>query len=126
MFFQGSMPIDSLWESSDLYISNACVMPFGYGVGDYRAIILNIPLVSLVGENPVKIEQPASCCLNSRLPGCGNEHVRSLESNIIQQHLLEHLHAAHMGNRTPEERARKVTIINEEGKTYMRHAEKIC
>jgi hypothetical protein len=26
----------------------------------------------------------------------------------------------------PEERARNVTIINKEGKTYTRHAEKIC
>ncbi len=48
-FFQGSMPIDGLWASSDLDISNACVMPFGYRVGDHRAFILDIPLVSLVG-----------------------------------------------------------------------------
>jgi hypothetical protein len=31
-----------------------------------------------------------------------------------------------MGCYTPEERAQKVIAINEEGKTYMRHAEKIC
>jgi hypothetical protein len=31
-FFRGSKPIDGLWASSDLDISNACVMPFGYGI----------------------------------------------------------------------------------------------
>jgi hypothetical protein len=30
MFFQGSKPINGLWASSNLDISNACVMPFGY------------------------------------------------------------------------------------------------
>ncbi len=107
-------------------ISNACVMLFGYGVGDHCAFILDIPLVSLVGENPVKIVRPASRWLNSWLHGCSKEYVRSLESNIIQHCLLERLHNVHMGHYTPEERARKVIIINKEGKTYMWHAEKIC
>ena len=29
-FFRGSRPIDGLWVSSNLDISNACVMPFGF------------------------------------------------------------------------------------------------
>jgi hypothetical protein len=94
-FFRGSKPIDGLWASSNLDISYACVMPFGYGIGDYCAFVLDIPLESLVGENPVKIVHPASCRSNSRLPGCGKEYVRSLESNIIQHCLLEHLHNVH-------------------------------
>ena len=31
--FQGSKPIDSIWETSDLVVTNACIMPVGYGVG---------------------------------------------------------------------------------------------
>jgi len=54
-YFRGSHPIDGLWASEDLDISNACVMPFGYGVGDHRAFILDIPLESLVGTHPVRI-----------------------------------------------------------------------
>jgi hypothetical protein len=53
LFFWGFKPIGGLWASSDLDISNACVMPFGYGVGNHRAFVLDIPLESLVGENPV-------------------------------------------------------------------------
>jgi hypothetical protein len=124
MFFWGSKPINGLWASSNLDISNACVMLFGYGVGDHCTFILDIQLESLVGENPVKIVQPASCRLNSRLPGCGNEYIRSLETNTIHHHLLECQHDAHTENYMPKERARKVIIINEEGKAYMQHAEK--
>jgi hypothetical protein len=81
-FFCGSQPIDGLWVSKDLDISNACVMPFGFGVGDHRAFILDIPLELLVGVNPVKIVRPVSRCLNSQLPKCGEAYVENLEANI--------------------------------------------
>ncbi len=54
-FFHGSKPIDGLWVSSDLDISNACVMSFGYGVGDHCAFIVDIPLELQVGINRIKI-----------------------------------------------------------------------
>jgi hypothetical protein len=78
-FFRGLQPIDGLWASDNLDISNACVMPFGYRVGNHRAFVLDIPLQSLVGVNSVRIVQPASQRLNSRLPGCGKSYVRSLK-----------------------------------------------
>jgi hypothetical protein len=88
-------------------------MPFGYRIGDHCAFVLDIPLESLFGENPVKIVHPASRRLKSRLPGGSKEYVRSLESNIIQHHLLERLHNTHIGHYTPEERAWKVIAIDE-------------
>ncbi len=78
-FFQGSRPIDGLWISSNLDISNACVMPFRYGIGNHHAFILDIPIKSLVGIDPVKIIQPAGRQLNSRLPGCSKSYINSLE-----------------------------------------------
>ncbi len=96
-FFRGLQPINGLWASDNLDISNACVMPFGYGVGDHHAFVLDIPLQSLVGVNPVQIVHLASRRLTSRLPGCGKAYVRSLEENIIQHRLIERLHYAHRG-----------------------------
>ncbi len=54
-FFCGSKPINGMWISSDLDISNACMMPFGYRVNDHQAFILNLLLKSLIGIDPVKI-----------------------------------------------------------------------
>jgi hypothetical protein len=34
-FFQGFKPINGLWSSSDLDISNACGLPFSYKIGIY-------------------------------------------------------------------------------------------
>ena len=125
-FFRGSNPINRLWVSDDVDISNACVMPFGYGIGDHRAYILDIPLESLVGENPIKIVRPAGRRLNSRLPECSKAYIKSLEDNIVNHRLLERLHEAHAGAYSDSERAWKVIIIDEEGKAYMRHAKRVC
>jgi hypothetical protein len=125
-FFRESKPIDGFWASSNLEISNACIMPFGYEVGDHKAFILDITLESLIGENPTKIVRPVSRKLNSRLPQCGEVYIQSFESNIICHCLLECLHDAHTGDYAPGERASRVMKIDEEGKAYMHQAEKIC
>jgi hypothetical protein len=125
-FFCSLQPIDGLWVSKDLDISNACVMPFGFGVGDHHAFTLDIPLQLLVWVNPVKIVRPVSHRLNSRLPKCSKAYVENLEANISRHCLLKHLYDVHTGKYSTKETARRVIIIDEEGKTYMQHAEKIC
>jgi hypothetical protein len=125
-FFRESKPIDGMWVSGDLDISNACVMPFGYSVGDHHAFVFNILLESVIGIDPVKIVQPVGRRLNSRLPGCCKAYIDSLESNITCHRLLEQLHVMHTGTYSNEARARKIIQIDEEGRAYMRRAENIC
>ncbi len=79
-----------------------------------------------MGENPVKIVRPVSRCLNSRLPKCGEAYIENLEKNIVKHRLLERLYDAHTGGYSAEETANKVIPINDKGKSYMQHAEKIC
>ncbi len=79
-----------------------------------------------MGKIQPKIVRPVSRRLNSRLPQCGKEYIKSFKSNIIHHCLLERLHDAYTREYTPEERASKVIKIDEEGKAYMQHAEKIC
>jgi hypothetical protein len=125
-FFRGSRPINGVWVSSNLDISNTCMMPFRYGVGNHRAFILDVPLESLIGVDPVKIVRPVGRQLNSRLPGCSKTYIYSLESNIVRHCLLEQLFDAHTGTYSVKEQAQKITIIDEEGKAYMRQVAKIC
>ncbi len=85
-----------------------------------------VPIKSLVGVNPIKIVRLAGRLLNSRLPECSKSYTDSLKSNIIKHCLLERLHNMHTGVYSDERRARKVIIIDEEGKAYMWREEKIC
>jgi hypothetical protein len=59
-FFRGSKPIDGLWVTSNIEITNACVMPFGYRIGDHRMFILDVTMKSLVRKNLTKVVCPAS------------------------------------------------------------------
>ena len=75
----------------DIEIANACVMPFGYGIGDHRMFILDVTMESLVGKKPIKVVHSASRRLNSKIkmPRCGISYVNILERNIVgslQQH----------------------------------------
>ncbi len=97
-FFQESKPIDGFWVTSNIEIANACVMPFGYGIGDHRMFVLNITLESLVGRNPTKVVRPASQRLNSKVSSCREVYVQSLECNIVQPRLLERLNEVHHSN----------------------------
>ncbi len=51
-YFHGQQPIDGIWATSNITISNACIMPAGYGVGDHRLFILDIHTLSLMGMGP--------------------------------------------------------------------------
>jgi hypothetical protein len=77
------------------------------------------------GRTPVKIVRPVSCCLNSRLPKYGEAYIESREKNTVKHRLLECLYEAHTGRYSAEETANKVIAIDDEGKSCMRHAEKI-
>ncbi len=41
-YFQGSKPINGIWATTDVKISNACIMPVGYIIGDHRMFIVDI------------------------------------------------------------------------------------
>jgi hypothetical protein len=59
-YFQGSMPIDAIWATSKVTVANACVMPVGYGVGDYRLFVIDFATPLLVGTGCMhKIIRPA-------------------------------------------------------------------
>jgi len=52
-FFRGSKPIDGVWVSKDLHVTNAAVLPVGHGVGDHRMFVLDITNDTFVGDcNP--------------------------------------------------------------------------
>jgi hypothetical protein len=103
-FFCGSKPIDGMWISSNLNISNACVMPFGYGVGNHQAFILDLLLESLIGIDPVQIGQLVGQRLNSRLPQCSKSYIDSLKANIVKHRLLKWLFDVHTGPYSNKER----------------------
>jgi hypothetical protein len=67
-YFRGSTPIDGVWATSDIMVSNAMIMPAGYGIGDHQLFVVDFVATDIIGNSPPKVVRPASRCLNTKIP----------------------------------------------------------
>ena len=88
-YFRGSKPIDGVWATGDITVTNACVMPVGFGVGDHRLFVVDFATTTLVGSGLTTVVHPALGRLNTRISGCADRYNRSLRRNILRHRLLE-------------------------------------
>ncbi len=58
--FRGQLPINGIWTTPDMTVSNACIMPAGYGIGDHRLFIIDLHTALLVGPGPPRERRAAS------------------------------------------------------------------
>ncbi len=56
-FFRGSKPIDEIWTTTDVIATHACIVPTRFGVGDHRLFVIDMQAASLIGEEPLKVQQ---------------------------------------------------------------------
>ena len=84
-FARGRRQIDGAWVTPDIDIKRACFLPFFFGVGDHRAIILDIPIYSLLGGDIHKISRPTSRRLT-----CSNPEVRDKYNEILELYCIKH------------------------------------
>jgi hypothetical protein len=89
MYFRGSEPIDGVWTTGDIIVTNACVMPVGFGVGDHRLFVINFATTTLVGSGTNMVVHPALRRLNTKIHGCADRYNKSLRQNILHHRLLE-------------------------------------
>jgi hypothetical protein len=95
-FFRHSKPIDGVWATADVEISNACIMPVGYRVRDHHMFIVDIVKSSLVGEIPFHVQRLVSRRLNMKAPSSGaNKYIGVLESSLARHCLIKRLGRAH-------------------------------
>jgi hypothetical protein len=125
-FFRGQLPIDGIWEISDITIVNACIMPAGYGIGDHHLFVINIHTSTPIGTAPPRARRAASRQLNTRLPHATKKYAASLEENILQHCLIKKLGKAHTMGINKEDTQRRINQVDEEGIQYMTHAEHKC
>ena len=54
-YFRGSKPIDEVWTTGDITVTNACVMPVGFRVGDHRLFVIDFATTTLVGSGTTTV-----------------------------------------------------------------------
>lgn len=62
----GSKPIDAIWVTQDIQVTNMCVLPLGYGVGDHRMFVLDITNQSMTGATNFLIQHPPHRWISSQ------------------------------------------------------------
>ena len=123
-YFRGSEPIDGVWATGDITVTNTCVMPVGFGVCDHRLFVVDFATTTLVGSGFTAVVRSALRCLDTRIYGCPDRYNRSLCKNILRHRLLERIvEAASLGD--PKDiLAKTLNKLDQEGEAYMKHAEK--
>ena len=57
-FHSGSEQIDGIWITQDLDISSACFLPFYFGIGDHRGMMIDFYSSSVLGTTLTTIKKP--------------------------------------------------------------------
>jgi hypothetical protein len=87
--FRGSEPIDGVWTTGNITVTNACAMPAGFGVGDHRLFVIDFAITTLVGSGTTTVVCPVLQRLNTKIHGCADWYNKSLRRNILHHQLLE-------------------------------------
>jgi hypothetical protein len=103
-YFRGSTPIEGVWATSNIMVSNATIMSAGYGIGNHQLFVVGFVAMDIIGNLPPKVVRPASRHLNTKIPRAA-EYARILEEKIIQHRLIECIGHPHTSSRS----RRKVT-----------------
>ena len=125
-YFHGSKPIDRVWATGFITMTNTCVMPVGFGVGNHQLFVINFATTTSVGSCMTTVVCPTLHRVNTKLSGCADWYNKSLCWNILRHRLLERMvEAASLG--TPkEDMAWTLNKLDQEGEAYMKHVEKKC
>ncbi len=113
-YLRGSKPIDGVWATSDIAVSNACIMPAGYGIGDHRMFVVDFIAKDIIGQAPPRLIQATSQCLNTRIPRVANEYVRILEEKVLRHRLIERMGAAHTSSKSHRKMTKRINRIDRE------------
>ena len=107
-------------------MTNACVMPVGFGVGDHRLFIIDFATTTLVGAGITTVVRPALRRLNTKIHGCADQYNKSFCRNIWRHRLLERLVLTATSSVPKADISQMLNKLDQEGEAYMKHAESKC
>ena len=126
-FIRGQRQIDGAWVTPDISIRGARFLPFFFGVGDHRAIVLDIPIYSILGGDIHKISRPTARRLTCSNPEVKDRYNEILDLYCVQHRIQEKIYSLfHSGQPIPSAACRALEAIDRVLGEGMVHAEKKC
>ena len=75
-WFRGSAQIEGVWVTKDVTVSATCFLPFYFGAGDHRAIMIDIPTRDLIGTEISRIVLPSIRRLQCQNPKVNKSYLK--------------------------------------------------
>ena len=126
-WINGRLQIDGAFATKDFEISKGCFMPFFAGIGDHRAIILDIPYFTALGIKRSPICRPKARRLIN-IPKIRNKYLKELEKYCKTHKILKRCKLAKSKISYPISHmsATELNKIDRLRKEGMLHAERKC
>ena len=125
-FISGSKQIDAIWCSEGLEIESASFLPFHFGIGDHRAIAVDIPISIITGVKKVKVQVPSMRRLNTSKYECTVKYVQILTSYLSKHKVKRKIEDWVKNNKTSLVDKDSLDAIDRVITEGMIHAEKKC
>ena len=87
-------PINAVWETLDIVVVGACVIPVGYGVGNHCLFVLDFITYSLIGQTLPQIIRSGERQFNTKIPPTKDNYNNLLENLVVSHRLTEQMVAA--------------------------------
>jgi hypothetical protein len=100
-WFRGKHQIEGVWFSPELQAQNSMLLPFGFGVGDHRMIIIDVPTKQLIGTELPAIQRPKARRLQSFHPKVQNKYLAFMEKYEQNHHILSKYQTLHQNKDLP-------------------------
>ena len=79
---RGSEAINGIYVSPEIEVTGASYLPFDKGLGDHRAVMIDVTKALVLGYNLPKIVPPRARKLNTKVPRIRNEYIKLLEISL--------------------------------------------
>ena len=126
-FIRGSRQIDAVWATPDIEVTSASLLPFHFGIGDHRAIMIDITNSSLFGSSSKTICRPHSRRLQCNRYDIMDKYNCLLENYCIHHRLQSKLYSLQHGSYTDKNHLqKKLDSIDRVLGEGMLHCERQC
>ena len=125
-FISGSKQIDTIWCSEGLEIDSASFLPFYFGIGDHRAIAVDIPISIITGVKRIKVQIPSMRRLNTSRYECTIKYIQILTSYLTKHKVKRKIEDWVKNNKLGLVEKESLDSIDRVITEGMIHAEKKC
>jgi hypothetical protein len=123
----GSQQIEGVWISPEIDSKSSCLLPFGFSVGNHRAIILDVPTTMLLGIHPPQVVCPNARRLQSNNPKVQHCYLSYLEDYISHHNILQKLQKLYVHGQVDQATMESIDQILTDGmRAAEYHCRKLC